>query len=105
MIIAKLVNQRYALALLRNKLKLRELSPDKNMNESLGPSYKSILGKCNTLPKNKYITSFYTVNGIIKIICEASNGNVASVVNHEADLLEICSKDIANKINNEREAG
>ena len=30
MIIAKLVNQRYALALLRNKLKLRELSPDKN---------------------------------------------------------------------------
>ena len=61
-VIAKLVNRRDALALLRNKKKLRELSPDGKrklktnkvyVNESLCPSYKRILGKCNApLKKN-----------------------------------------------------
>ena len=112
-VIAKLVNRRDALALLRNKKKLRELSPDGKrklktnkvyVNESLCPSYKRILGKCNALLKKKYITSFYTVNGKIKITYEANNGNVTSVVNHEEDLLEIFGKDIMDEINYERAA-
>ena len=112
-VIAKLVNRRDALALLRNKEKLRELSPDGKrklktnkvyVNESLCPSYKRILGKCNALLKKKYITSFYTVNGKIKITYEANNGNVTSVVNHKEDLLEIFGKDIMDEINYERAA-
>ena len=83
-VIAKLVNRRDALALLRNKKKLRELSPDGKrklktnkvyVNESLCPSYKRILGKCNAILKKKYITSFCTVNGKMKITYEANNGN------------------------------
>ena len=58
--VAKLVNRRDALALLRNKKKLRELSPYGKkklktnklyVNESLCPIYKRILGKCNALLK------------------------------------------------------
>ena len=101
-VIAKLVNRCDALTLLRNNKKLHELSPDGKrklktnkiyVNESLCPSYKRILSKCNALLKKKYITSFYTINGKIKITCKANNGNVTSVVNHE-DLLEIFGKDI-----------
>ena len=60
MVIAKLVNRRDALALLRNKKKLSELSPDGKkklktnkvyINESFCPSYKRILCKCNALLK------------------------------------------------------
>ena len=81
---AKLVNRRDALALLRNKKKLRELSPDRKrklktnkayVNESLCSSYKRILSKCNALLKKKCIASFYTVNEKIKITYEASIGN------------------------------
>ena len=72
--------------------------------ESLYPSYKRILGKCNALLKKKYIASFYAVNGKIKITYEANNGIVASVVNHEVDLLEIFGKDIVDEINYERAA-
>ena len=112
-VIPKLVNRRDALALLRNKKKLRELSPDGKrklkinkvyVNESLCPSYKRILSKCNAVLKKKYITSFYTTNGEIKITYEANNGNVTSVVNYEEDLLEIFGKDILDEINYERAA-
>ena len=59
-VVAKLVNRRDALALLRNKKKLRELSPYGKkklktnkvyVNESLCPIYKRILGTCNALLK------------------------------------------------------
>ena len=110
-VIAKLVNRCDALTLLRNNKKLHELSPDGKrklktnkiyVNESLCPSYKRILSKCNALLKKKYITSFHTVNGKIKITYKANNGNVTSVVNHE-DLLEIFGKDI-DEISYERPA-
>ena len=52
----------------------------------------------------KHIISFYTVNGKIKIIYEANNGNVTSVVNHKADLHEIFCKDLEDETNNERAA-
>ena len=74
MVIAKLVNRRDALALLRNgkrKLKTNKVY----VNESLCPSYKRILGKCNAVLKKKYITSFCTINGKMKITYEANNGN------------------------------
>ena len=112
-VIAKLVNQRDALALLRNKKKLRKLSPDGKrklktikvyVNESLSPSYKRILGKCNALLKKKYMASFYTVNGKIKITYDANNGIVTSVVNHVDDVLEILGTDIVDEINYERAA-
>ena len=74
------------------------------VNESLCPSYKRILSKCNALLKKKFITLFYTVNGKIKITYEANNGNVTSVVNHEEDLLEIFGKDIMDEINYEKAA-
>ena len=109
----KLVNRRDALALLRNKKKLRELSPDGKrklktnkvyVNESLCPSFKRILGKCNALLKEKCITSFHTVNGKIKITYKAKLANVTSVVNHEEDLLQIFSKEIMDEMNYERAA-
>ena len=58
-VITKLVNQRDMLALLRNKKKLHELSPDGKsklktnafLNLYLCPSYKHILSKCNALLK------------------------------------------------------
>ena len=112
-VIAKLVNRRDALVLLRNKKKLRELSPNGKrtmktnkvyVNEYLCPSYKRIIGKCNALLKKKYITLFYTVNGKIKITYEANNGNATSVLNHKEDLLEILGKDIMDEINYERAA-
>ena len=112
-VIVKLVNRRDALVVLRNKKKLRELSPNRKrtmkankvyVNEYLCPSYKRMLSKCNALLKKKYIASFYTVNGKIKITCEANNGNVTSVLNHEEDLLEILGKDITDEINYERAA-
>ena len=113
MVKTKLVNRRDALALLRNEKKLRELPPDGKrksrtnkvyVNKSPCPSYKRILDKCNALLNQKYITSFYTVNGKIKIIYEANNGTITSVVNHEADLLEIFGKGVVNEINNEKAA-
>ena len=109
----KLVNQRDALALGRNKKKLRKLSPDEKrkfktnkiyVSESLCPSYKRILGKCNVLLKKKYIASFYTINRKIRMTYEANNGIATSVVNHEEDLLEIFGKGIADEINYERTA-
>ena len=110
-VIAKLVNRRDALALLRNKKKLRELSPDGKrklktnkvfVNESLSPNYKRILGKCNPLLKNKYIASFYTINEKMKITYDAKNGIVTSVVNHEENMLDIFGKGIVDEINYER---
>ena len=109
-VIAKLVNRRDALVLLRNKKKLRELSPNGKrtmktnkvyVNEYLCPSYKRIIGKCNALLKKKYITSFYTVNGKIKITYKANNGNVTTVVIHKEDLFKIFGKDIIDEINYE----
>ena len=68
------------------------------VNESLSPSYNHILSKCNALLKKKYITSFYTIKGKIKITYEANNANVTSVVNHRG-LLEIFGKDIMDEMN------
>ena len=57
-IIAKVCNRRDAIAILRNKKKLCELSQEGKkklksqkiyVNESLCPAYKRILGKCNAL--------------------------------------------------------
>ena len=75
-----------------------QYSRRESAEKSLCPNYKGILGKCNSLLKKKYLTSFCTVNGKIKTIYGANNGNVASVVNHEADLEEIFGKDIVGQI-------
>lgn len=47
--------------------------------------------------------SFYTVKEK-KIIYEANNGHVTSMVSHKGDLLGIFGKDIVDEINNDRAA-
>ena len=72
----------------------------------MGPSTTdtSVLRKFNALLKKKYLTLFYTVNVKTKIIYEANKGNVTSVVNDKANLVEIFGKDMVDEINNERAA-
>ena len=93
--------------ILRNEKKLDELSPGGKRNskankvyvkEPLCPSHKRILGKCNSLLKIKYIAPFYTVKVKVKIKYEANNGNVSSVANQEADLVEIIGEEIADEM-------
>ena len=74
--IAKLVNRRDAIAIIRNKKKLREIhDEDKQklrsnkiyVNNSLCLAFRKLLGKCNSLHKIKKLNLFYTINGKIKI--------------------------------------
>ena len=78
-VIAKCVNRKNAISILKNKKVLRELdvtakerlSVSKTsklyINESLCSPYRILLGKCNALHKLNCITGFYTVNGHLKI--------------------------------------
>ena len=112
-VIAKVCNRRYAVAILRNKKKLRELSQEGKkklksqkiyINESLCPAYKSILGKCNALPKKKYVDAFYTINGKVKIKYGCRNGQETTEISHEKDLIEIFDIDIMRAIDEEHES-
>ena len=107
----KLVNRRNALAILRNKKKLRELhDEDKQklrsdniyLNKSLCPAFRQLLGKCNSLHKMKELNSFYTINGKIKIRCERENEEVNTEINHKADLVDIFGPELISSINKER---
>ena len=95
-VIAKSVNQRDALAILTNKMKLREPSTHGKrilktnkvyVNALLCPSCKCIMEKGKSLLKKKYIASFYIINVKIKTMYESNNVNVTNVVNHEANLV------------------
>ena len=78
-VIAKLVNRKHAIAILKNKRVLRDLDAETKeklsvnkdltlyVNESLCPGYKVLMGKCNALYKLKMINGFFTTNGQIKI--------------------------------------
>ena len=107
-VIAKLVNRRDAIEILRKKKKLRELSPtDKEdlgvgkiyINESLCPYNKRLLGKCNALFKKKKIDSFFTINGKIKI---KYDGELKTEITHIQDLIDIFGAVIMEEIDAER---
>ena len=71
-IIAKLVNRRDAIDILRKKKVICDFDETKRrkfaakgriyVNESLCPAYKKIFGICNSLFKMKKVESFYTIN-------------------------------------------
>ena len=78
-VIAKLVNRRDAIAILRRKKVLRELSAVEkrefgvlpaskcSVNESLCAPYRRLQGVANRLLKKKIIEGFYSLNGNLKI--------------------------------------
>ena len=107
-IIAKVINRRDAIAILRAKKKVRDFDDVTKMkfsvkketkiyiNESLCPQYRKLLGICNSLHKIKQISSFYTINGSIKIkLDEVTTMNIG----HIADLYKLFGEDIINDIN------
>ena len=103
-VIAKLVNRRDALVILRNKKKLRELhDEDKQKLRSnkiyVNKSFRQLLGKCNSLHKIKKLNSFYTINGKIKIRSERGNEAVNTEINHEGDLADIFGAELISSIN------
>ena len=91
---AKLVNRQDMPSILRGKKKLRNLDEGSKkklktqkmyVDESLCPLYWKLLGKCNALLKRKYISSFYSVNGKLKIKREPTDDR-ATDIKHEDDL-------------------
>ena len=112
-VISKVCNRRDAIAILRNKKKLRELSQEGKkklksqkiyVNESLCPAYKRILGKCNALLKKKYVDAFYTINGKVKIKYGCRNGQETTEISHEKDLTEVFGIDIMRAVDEEHES-
>ena len=111
-VIAKVCNRRDAIAILRNKKKLRELSQEGKkklksqkiyVNESLCPAYKRILGKCKAPLKKKYVDAFYTINGKVKIKYGCRNGQETTEISHEKDLIEVFSICIMRAVDEEHE--
>ena len=111
-VIAKVCNRRDAIAILRNKKKLCELSQEGKkklksqkiyVNESLCPAYKRVLGKCNALLKKKYVDAFYTINGKVKIKYGCRNGQETTEISHEKDLIEVFSICIMRAVDEEHE--
>ena len=106
-VIAKLVNRRDAIEILKNKKKLRHLSNDNKkklksqkiyVNESLCRPYRQLLGKCNALFKKEHLNSFYTINRKLKIAYDGDNGEEATVISHVQDLYDIFDEEIMAEI-------
>lgn len=100
-VIAKCVNRRDAIAVLRAKKKLREVDDAAKkklgvsgkifINESLCPEFSRLFGVCNALYKKKKISSSYTINGKI-LICRAGEED-KQVIGHMNDLRSIFGDD------------
>ena len=96
-VIAKCVNRRDAIAILRAKRKLREVDADAKkklgvsgkvfVNESLCPEFRRLFGICTSLYKAKKIASSYTINGKIKICLK--EGDDHKIIEHMNDLLNL----------------
>ena len=102
-VIAKLVNRRDSISILKKKKKLRQLNEDEKaklksskiyINESLCRPYRQLLGKSNALYKKSYINSFYTTNGKIKIHFDGQHGEEISTITHVTDLYDIFGEEI-----------
>ena len=87
-IIAKCVNRRDAIAILRAKRSLREADDSTKkklgakgkiyINESLCPAYRRLFGVCNALFRKKLLSSSYTINGTI-MVCTEEGGEKKSI--------------------------
>lgn len=107
-VIAKLVNRRDAISVLKNKKKLREgLSPaDKEklksgkiyVNESLCDAYRRLNGQCNRLFRKKKIKNFYVMNGKVIIKMDIEGVEETKLIEHEVDLIEIFGKTLISKL-------
>ena len=117
-VIAKLVNRKDAISILRNKKKVRNLTNEKKsklgveddtklyINESLCPGYRYLMGKCSALFKLKHIDGFYTNNGIVKIVTkqvevdgtEDPVGGVTQNITHLVDLYNLFGKDLIDSL-------
>ena len=113
MVIAKICNLRDAIAIFRNKKKLRELSQEGKkklksqkiyVNESLCPAYKLILGKRNALLKKNYVDTFYTINGKVNVKYGCRNGQETTEISYEKDLIEVFGVDIMRTIDADHES-
>ena len=94
-VIAKLVNRRDAIDILRAKGFVRNFSSDTKkhlklptdtkiyINENLCPSFSRLMGISNKLFKQKVIAGFYTVNGILRL--KLTDGSTKSIT-HVVDL-------------------
>jgi len=107
-VIAKFLNRRDTITLLKNKKKLRsELSDEEKkklgvvgdkkiyVNESLCNTYKRLMGQCNRLFKSKQIAGNYVFNG--KIIIKKLNEE-STIIQHEEDLVNLFGKDIIDNL-------
>ena len=100
-VIAKLVNRRDAIAILRAKKQLREVKGDEKkklgvkgkiyVNESLCPEYRRLFGVCNALFKKDMLSSSYTINGKI-LICKTGEEE-KHLIGHMSDLHRIFGAD------------
>ena len=71
---------------------------------NLCPAQKCILSKCNTLLKKKYVNTFYTINGKVKIKYGCRNGQETTEISHEKDLTEVFGIDIMRAVDEEHES-
>ena len=100
-VIAKLVNRRDAITILRAKKKLREADDGAKkklgikgkvyVNESFCPEYRRIFGICNALYKKNTLSSSYSINGKIKI--RRTGEEEDDVIGHMSDLYRLFGED------------
>ena len=107
-VIAKLVNRRDVIGILRSKKKVRGLSneakvnvgiegnPTIYINESLCPQYRKLFGICNALYKAEKIVSFYSINGSIKV--KMFDDGTTSI-SHISDMYNLFGRDVIVSIN------
>ena len=109
-IIAKLVNRRNAIKILKQKKTVREFSDAKKkkfsakgkiyINESLCPTYKKLYGICNSLFKANKISSFYVINGSINVkLAEGAAGGGITSISHLNDLYNLFGVECIDDIN------
>ena len=107
-VIAKCVNRKDSVAILRAKKTLRELNDDNKaklgvdkvwVNESLCPPFRRLFGICNSLFKSKQISSSYTMNGTIKIkVAGGSTDGATTSISHINDLYNLFGFDAIDKM-------
>ena len=71
------------------------------INESLCGPFRYLMGKCNSLFKRKHISGFYTINGCVKIILLAAEGDTEGVtapVSHIQDLYYLFGTDLIDSL-------
>ena len=98
--IIKFSSRRKSSELLNKKKKLKNLNIGKYglndgssiyANESLCPYYRGLWGKCKGLWQDKVITSFYTINGILRI--KKSEHDKPMIIIHDEDLWQFSEQE------------